>query len=354
MVHSQQWQDPDAAKGQGSNGREKEAYQREIDNADNTDISEMEKKDLAERIKDYGGSAQPGGAAPPGDTLGLAIGLATDVFKSDEAVPLTITLTNVSPNSVQANTRLFVNDGEAPPPFREVSLSITPMGSADEVEFGWDVRVGFPGSDDFSELAPDATAENTADIADLYLLEPGRYEVCASYENTLLGPTVFDEDSGEFVEQDIGAVKMSVDSDCLAFLIGPFGRQGDVDCDNDEDAVDALQTLRKTAGLGVSQNAPCPEIGSEFASLFGDVDCDGSVGAVDALKLLRSVAALSVTQTEPCPDIGDSLAPAAPASQATATGPGLPVAAAAGLAFVAFGLVGVGGAYSRRRWGDER
>lgn len=53
MVHSQQWQDEEAAKKLGSNGREKEAYQREIDNAANTGISEAEKKDLQERLKTY-------------------------------------------------------------------------------------------------------------------------------------------------------------------------------------------------------------------------------------------------------------------------------------------------------------
>jgi len=36
----------------------------------------------------------------------------------------------------------------------------------------------------------------------------------------------------------------------------------------------------------------------------GDVDCDGDVDAVDALKDLQHVAALGFAQTEPCPDIG--------------------------------------------------
>lgn len=53
MVHSMQWQDEDAARAMGSKGREKEAYQREIDNAGNTGISEAEKKDLEKRIKAY-------------------------------------------------------------------------------------------------------------------------------------------------------------------------------------------------------------------------------------------------------------------------------------------------------------
>ena len=36
----------------------------------------------------------------------------------------------------------------------------------------------------------------------------------------------------------------------------------------------------------------------------GDVDCDGDVDAVDALKDLQHIAALDFTQMEPCPDIG--------------------------------------------------
>lgn len=39
------------------------------------------------------------------------------------------------------------------------------------------------------------------------------------------------------------------------------------------------------------------------AAEMGDVDCNGDVNAVDALKILRQVAGLSVSQAEPCPDI---------------------------------------------------
>lgn len=53
MVHSAQWQDEDAAKKMGVNGREKEAYQREIDQAGNTGISDKDKKELEKRIKAY-------------------------------------------------------------------------------------------------------------------------------------------------------------------------------------------------------------------------------------------------------------------------------------------------------------
>lgn len=53
MVHSQQWQDEEAAKKLGSNGREREAYQRELDNAANTGIREGDKKEIQERLKTY-------------------------------------------------------------------------------------------------------------------------------------------------------------------------------------------------------------------------------------------------------------------------------------------------------------
>ena len=71
--------------------------------------------------------------------------------------------------------------------------------------------------------------------------------------------------------------------------------------------MDALKELRHVAGLSVTQNEPCPDIGSQVASLFGDVDCNGTADSVDALEILRSVAHLPVTQNEPCPDIGTAL-----------------------------------------------
>lgn len=97
--------------------------------------------------------------------------------------------------------------------------------------------------------------------------------------------------------------------------------QGDVDCNASVNAVDALKGLRYVAGLSVSQEPGCPEIGSEFASMWGDVDCDGDIDAVDPLKILRYVAALSVNQSEPCPDIGTGIAPitSAPTPTPTAT-----------------------------------
>ncbi|HSP55496.1 MAG TPA: hypothetical protein VLS25_07905, partial [Dehalococcoidia bacterium] len=81
--------------------------------------------------------------------------------------------------------------------------------------------------------------------------------------------------------------------------------QGDVDCNGSVSSVDALKELRHVANLLVSQTLPCPEIGTDAASIWGDVDCSGQVTSVDALKILRHVASLPVIQNEPCPDIGD-------------------------------------------------
>lgn len=53
MVHSQQWQNPDAADKMGSKGREKEAYGREVDQAKNTGLSDAEKAEDQNRLKAY-------------------------------------------------------------------------------------------------------------------------------------------------------------------------------------------------------------------------------------------------------------------------------------------------------------
>ncbi|MCH8813692.1 MAG: matrixin family metalloprotease [Chloroflexi bacterium] len=90
----------------------------------------------------------------------------------------------------------------------------------------------------------------------------------------------------------------------------------DVDCDGDTDASDALALLRDLAGFSVSQTEPCLAIGSEVqvtegetttTRLFGDADCSGGVTSVDALKKLRTIVDFSVTQEEPCPDIGSTV-----------------------------------------------
>ena len=77
--------------------------------------------------------------------------------------------------------------------------------------------------------------------------------------------------------------------------------------------MDALKVLRQVAGLPVTQEEPCPNIGSDVEvteddtttiRLWGDADCDGDVDSIDSLKKLIAVAGLPVIQEEPCPDIG--------------------------------------------------
>lgn len=76
--------------------------------------------------------------------------------------------------------------------------------------------------------------------------------------------------------------------------------KGNIDCDNDVDSVDALQTLRFIAGLDTSQAPGCPSVGPNQ----GDIDCDGDVDAVDALLILRFIAGLPVALPPGCPAVG--------------------------------------------------
>lgn len=73
-------------------------------------------------------------------------------------------------------------------------------------------------------------------------------------------------------------------------LAGPL-LSGDVTCEGEIDAADALQILRRTAGL--------PNLGL-CATKAGDVDCSAQVDVPDALLLLRHVAGLAVAVPQGC------------------------------------------------------
>jgi hypothetical protein len=49
---------------------------------------------------------------------------------------------------------------------------------------------------------------------------------------------------------------------------------------------------------------PAPTAGNPY--LWGDVDCDGDVDAVDALMLLRDVASLDDLRPADCPQFGQT------------------------------------------------
>lgn len=83
----------------------------------------------------------------------------------------------------------------------------------------------------------------------------------------------------------------------IGMLTITAAHQGDGDCDDDADSVDALNGLRFVAALSFA------------ACVFGtmDVNCDGVIDALDALAVLRFVAGLSVNQEPGCTLIGDVL-----------------------------------------------
>lgn len=89
----------------------------------------------------------------------------------------------------------------------------------------------------------------------------------------------------------------------------PGHLQGDVDCDDDVDAIDVLKMLGFLAGLPFAQQPGCPGIALPLSapSLFGDIDCDGDVDAVDALQILRFLAGLPVNQQPACALVGQLL-----------------------------------------------
>jgi len=66
---------------------------------------------------------------------------------------------------------------------------------------------------------------------------------------------------------------------------------GDVDCDDDVDAVDALFILQYVVGMRLGSDQ-CPPPEGHLYLPAGDVDCDGDVDAVDALFVLQHVVGL--------------------------------------------------------------
>lgn len=102
--------------------------------------------------------------------------------------------------------------------------------------------------------------------------------------------------------------------------IGPVLIKGDNDCDADSDAVDALVALQHVAGFFYEQEPFCLTLGFPINPLgesepsgilpvpwvFGDIDCDFDIDAVDALLILRALAGFSLNLPPPllCPPFG--------------------------------------------------
>jgi hypothetical protein len=84
--------------------------------------------------------------------------------------------------------------------------------------------------------------------------------------------------------------------------------QGDVDCDGRVSGLDAVSLLRFMLNMPVTQNEPCPNIGTTVSGPWGDVDCNDRVDSLDGVKLLRHLLfGETVVQIEPCSDLGTQL-----------------------------------------------
>ena len=78
-------------------------------------------------------------------------------------------------------------------------------------------------------------------------------------------------------------------------------------------------TASSASTPGEAEGAVNP--GSAEGILQGDVDCRDGVTPVDSLKVLRHDAGLSVSQNEPCPDVGTLAAIPGPPGPAGPQGP---------------------------------
>lgn len=172
------------------------------------------------------GCAKDGEDVTPTDqpaVLQFAISLPKQRFVAGETIRLTMTLRNVSSQTLTVNSRLVVNRPDALPSDRDVTVLITkPSGT--EARFLPVVNVLPPGDESFQRLGPGMATEKTVNLFDRYELdETGQYRVEAIYENSLLGPRSFDEESGTSQDIDIGAVKARIGSNTLAFeLVEPL------------------------------------------------------------------------------------------------------------------------------------
>lgn len=94
--------------------------------------------------------------------------------------------------------------------------------------------------------------------------------------------------------------------------VGQVGN-GDVDCDGDADAVDALNLLKSNAQLPAN---------NDCIAAAGDIDCDGDTDSVDALGILRFNAGLDVNQQPGCPPLVEARVTGAVLRQAPANDDG--------------------------------
>ena len=182
--------------------RDYEAYKREVANANNTGLSEDEKKDLQQRCQDNSPLRTPDPACKPprslltstfgkrpnaahgtvgqrSGRLQFSVSLPKAVYQAGELIQLRMVLRNVGSGTLIVNSRLALNASDAALPFRDVFLRVKrPSGS--EARFRLEIRIGAPQPMDFVELTPRTSVEHTTDIASRFLLnQPGKYQLTA-------------------------------------------------------------------------------------------------------------------------------------------------------------------------------
>jgi len=139
-----------------------------------------------------------------------------------------------------------------------------------------------------------ATSESGSGVLDRLTLHVEGSAAAGKYALPLSLAVHIDTISEPQAAQTLNAGAIAVDRSCY---------QGDVDCSNVVNSIDALKILRKVASLSVAAPVGCPFLTNLLA---GDVDCSTATNSIDALKVLRHNASLPVSQNEPppCDDIG--------------------------------------------------
>ena len=118
--------------------------------------------------------------------------------------------------------------------------------------------------------------------------------------------SVFDPLTGDLLVTDNNNPRLYRVS---GFASPPQYLKGDNNCDGAANALDALSGLQFVAGLPVNQEEGCQQLGEPVgvaaspagdAAVFGDIDCDEDVDAVDSLLILTFVAGLPVNLPQGC------------------------------------------------------
>jgi plastocyanin len=162
-----------------------------------------------------------------------------------------------------------------------VSPATTTVAPGTPVTITWTLEDGYTCESDNSEDTTVACSTNDVDV-----LPSGAATI-------LSGPTLGDTNIADETTVTI-TILSPVPANVIVILKTKFDGDGDP---TTPDKVNPNQ-------FGVDDVAATVIFAGAPGRLMGDVDCDNNVTAADALKILRYLAGLPVVQNEPCPDIG--------------------------------------------------